>query len=92
MEERPRYAGRPAARDDDLLNTAAVAKLKGCSRSTVQLEIVRGNLLGVPILGPDGEPSGWAVRRGDAAAWQPRGRGWKKGRPRGPRARRSSVG
>lgn len=92
MEERPRYAGRRAPRDDDLLSTAAVAALKGCSRSTVQLEIARGNLLGVPIIGVDGEPSGWAVRRGDAAAWTPRGRGWKKGRPRGPRAGRSSGG
>ena len=88
-ETRPKYGAgslsqRARDREEELLTPAAVAKLHGCSRNTVHQAILNGELVALPVLGPDGEASTYAVRRADAQAWKAR----KPGRP--ARAARSS--
>ena len=90
-ETRTKYgSGRKWAgtRDpDDLLTPSAVAALKDCSKATVHLAIERGDLEGIPVLGPDGEPSAYAIRRAAAVAWTPKPVGWPAGKPRGSKRR-----
>lgn len=68
-----------AASGDEQLTASAVARLKGCSPTTVSTACDEGVLPFVRV------GTVRAIRRADALKWTPRPVGWKKGRLRGPR-------
>lgn len=57
------------------LNPPAVAKLRGCDAKTVVVACLDGTLRGMPIYGPAGRVTTWAIRESAADRWVPPGRG-----------------
>lgn len=85
-EDMPRWPSRSLSQQDrdrreELLTPAAVAAMHRCSKSAVHVAITKGELQAEAVLGPDGEPSTYGVRRWVAEAWAPRTIGRPPGRP-----------
>lgn len=67
------------AKHKPYISMNAAAKLVGCSRSTIQRAVLRGDLTAYNLATIDAGP--FLLRR-EAAAFRPRPRGWPKGKPR----------
>ena len=57
---------------EKLYNASGVAHEKNCSNMTVGRAIQEGLLSATPVIGGNGEPTGWVIKKADMKKWKPR--------------------